>query len=66
MFNRTKIFYDKNTYYSNPPYRQAVVFKCMLIISPLTSKTKAKPKPNAPKVTREQQEHEKWHRHNYH
>jgi hypothetical protein len=33
-----------NTYYSNPPHRQAAIPKCLAITPPKTSKPKDKPK----------------------
>ena len=44
-----------NTYYSNPPHRQAAIPKCLAITPPKTSKPKAKPKLKVPKVPTESQ-----------
>ena len=44
-----------NTYYSNPPHRQAAIPKCLAITPPKTSKPKAKPKLKVSKVPTESQ-----------
>ena len=44
-----------NTYYSNPPHRQAAIPKCFAITPPKTSKPRAKPKLKVPKVPTESQ-----------